>query len=478
MGSRVPGRDASDRRDVGLARVADRIALASGAAFALALAFLALNQPWVSDDFSGAVFLRNHPALWDCIVSGYTTWTGRFAGSAFSWLTLQIRPAYGIVIWLGMALLVVLTFAVARGRFPRLARADLYVVALLAVAFWYGLPAIEETVFWTAGSVVYLWPAVAGLAFLYPYRRWAEDAGNRRSGGLRALAAVLGMFVLGICVGGSQEQLLVACLLYVGIIAVRAARDRRLARTPAHLYAGVVGLVAAGAISLSAPGNGVRLDAVPATGLGGTFIAALKFLVHVGIEWLPPLVPWIACLALLAVPLTRASDGEGRETGPRSDWWVWALLGLATISPFLIQPYFGAERTVMFLAVFLVVAAVSLGTGTAGRVIDRVPALVASAAIAALLLITTGDMALSGLQARSLKAGQRARAEEVERQKEAGISDVTVPPISVEPPRRGVIWGDGTADPSFWVNDVMAGWYEVSTITVTDAPQAAPEGTP
>ena len=34
-------------------------------------------------------------------------------------------------------------------------------------------------------------------------------------------------------------------------------------------------------------------------------------------------------------------------------------------------------------------------------------------------------MALSGLQARSLKAGQRARAEEVERQKEAGISDVT-----------------------------------------------------
>lgn len=481
MGSRAFGEDPNDRRSGMLMRLADYAALALGAGFALALAFLALSQPWVSDDFSGAVFLRNHPALWDCVVSGYTTWTGRFAGSAFSWLTLQVRPVYGIVIWLGIALLVALTFAVARGRFPRFVRADLYLVGLVAIAYWYGLPAIEETVFWTAGSVVYLWPAVAGLAFLYPYRRWAEVTSNESSGALRRVASVAGMFALGVSVGGSQEQLLVACVVYLGILGFRAARAGRFARIPVRLYAGLVGLVAAGAVSLAAPGNGVRLDAVPDSGIGGTVVAALKFLVHMGVEWLPPLAPWLVLLALLAVPLTRAS-GEARDAaGPaaRSDWRAWTLLGLATISPFLVQPYFGAERTVMFVAVFLAVAAVSLGSDDRSeRLIDRIPASVASAVIALLLLIATGDVALSGLQARSLTAGQRARAEEIARQREAGIVDVTVRPITTEAPRRGVIWGDGTADPAFWVNDVMAGWYEVRTITVTDAPPEAPGSTP
>jgi hypothetical protein len=144
-----------------------------------------------------------------------------------------------------------------------------------------------------------------------------------------------------------------------------------------------------------------------------------------------------------------------------------------------VQPYFGAERTVMFVAVFLAVAAVSLGSDDRSeRLIDRIPASVASAVIALLLLIATGDVALSGLQARSLTAGQRARAEEIARQREAGIVDVTVRPITTEAPRRGVIWGDGTADPAFWVNDVMAGWYEVRTITVTDAPPEAPGSPP
>ena len=477
MGSRASGEDSNDRRSGTPARLADSAALALGVAFALALAFLALSQPWVSDDFSNATFLRSHPGLWDYIVSGYTTWTGRFAGSVFAWLTLQVRPMYGIVIWLGIGLLVALTFAVARGRFPRFARSDLYLVGLLAVAYWYGLPAIEETVFWTAGSVVYLWPAVAGLAFLYPYRRWAEGLASEGGGGLGRAASVAGMFVLGVSVGGSQEQLLVACVLYLGIIGLRAARAGRFARIPAHLYAGAVGLVAAGAVSLAAPGNRVRLEAVPDSGLGGTIVAAAKFLVHMGLEWLPPLAPWLVCLALLSMPLARGARRQGSEATPaiRSDWWVWTLLGLATISPFLVQPYFGAERTVMFVAVLLAVAAVSLGSDDRSeRLIDRISAPVASVVLALLFLIATGDVGLSGLQTRSLTAGQHARAEEIVRQKESGIVDVTVRPITTDAPRRGVIWGDGTADPAFWVNDVMAGWYEVRTITVADAP---PEGT-
>ncbi len=462
MGSRVTGVPA---------RIADRIALASGGALAFALAFLALSQPWVSDDFSNAVFARSHPALWDYVASGYTTWTGRFASSVFFWLTQQVRPAYGAVIWLGIMLLVVLTFALARGRFPRFARADLYVVGFLAVAYWYGLPAIEETVFWTAGSAVYLWPAIAGLAFLYTYRRWAGGAGGGVSEGLPRGAAVVGMFALGVSVGGSQEQLLVACVLFLGILGFRVTRAGGLARVPAHLWAGAVGLVTAGAISLAAPGNRIRLEAVPDFGLVGTAIAAVKFLIHMGLEWLPPMAPWLVCLALLAVPLTRSSDEVRSAPAIRSDWWVWALLGLATVSLFLVKPYFGAERTVVFVAIFLAVAAISLVSDDGSeRVLGRIPAPVASAVIALLLLVATGDVALSGLQARSLTVGQRARAEEIARQKEAGITDVVVRPITTEIPRRGVIWGDGTADPAFWVNGVMAGWYEVSTIVVADSP--------
>lgn len=462
------GRDAAARSSK-WARLADRIASILAVSLGAGLTFLALNEPWVTDDFTAAVFSREHPGMWNTVAHLYETWTGRFTSSALSWFALQIRPVYGIALVAAILLLVVMSFALARGRLPRAQRGDLYVLALVLLAYWYAMPALEETVFWTAGSVVYLWPAALSLLFLYPYRRWSMGSGPARRAWGRSLAAALGMFLLGGFVGGSQEQVLVACGLYALLVFGKALREGRLRQAPLHLYSGAAGLVLAGAISLVAPGNGARLSEVPSARALEIAVAAVKLVVRIGVDWLPPLAPWLLCLGLLAVPVAMGrAAGTPREAGT---WRLWVLLGAATVAPLLLQPFFGAERTIMFLAVFLVVAAVSLGdTHVGARVLDRLPAGAASAAIALLLLVGTTDVALSGWQARTLRLAQHERADLVARQKADGVLDVSVPRLSDEAPRRGVIWGDGTADPANWVNGVMAGYYGVSTLTVTEGP--------
>lgn len=449
----------------------DRLAIALSGLLCAALALLALNEPWVSDDFSNALFIREHPGIFYALKQGYLTWSGRFTSSAFSWMAIQTRPVYGLVIWLGVLLLVVMTFALARGRLPRARRGDLTVLALLLVAYWYGMPALEETVFWASGSAVYLWPAVATLVFLYQYRRWEQRETVVRQRVPVAIASIVGMLLLGVWVGGAQEQVLAACLVYLGFVGGRALLAGRLRRLPAALYVGLAGLVIAGAISVVAPGNGARAAAAPEGGLLSTALGSGKYLVHTFVDWLPPIAPWLLCLALLAVPVVRATRqvklAGDEERGTRSEWWLWLLLGLVTLSPLLVHPYFGAERTITYLAVFIAVAAVSLGTGgAADRVLDRLPAAAASAALCIVLLAALGDVALGAWQAGELKAGQEDRSRLVEEQKRDGVSDVRVPPITADEPRRGVIWGDGTADSAFWVNGILASYYEVGTFTV------------
>lgn len=100
----------------------------------------------------------------------------------------------------------------------------------------------------------------------------------------------------------------------------------------------------------------------------------------------------------------------------------------------------------------------------------RPAAFVVSLALCVILLSATADVGLSGWQAWTLRRGQLRRAEYVAAQKADGILDVTVAPLSAETPRRGVIWNDGTADPDFWVNGLMAGWYGVNSVVVDGVP--------
>lgn len=459
-------------------RLADAAALALGAALCIALAFLALSQPWVSDDFTNATFIRDNPGLAESVSFYYRTWTGRFSSSALTWFAAKIRPAYGALLWSAILGLVVMTFALARGRMPRIGRADLSTLALVLVAYWFGMPAIEETFFWATGSTVYLWPALLTLVFLYPYRRAVAEGFSAAEGRRSAVAPALAMFTLGVWVGASQEQVLAGCIAFLAIVGVRAARSKVVWRLPAHLYAGAIGLVAAGAVSLAAPGNGQRLTEVPSAGVLATAVASAKYLTHIAVDWLPPLVPWSLCLGLLTIPATAAighqraaiGDGPARATGRRlPDAAVWLVTGIATIAPLMLQPYFGAQRTIMFLAVFLVVASMSFrASDDTARIINSLPRGIASAALSVVLLTALGSVALSGWQARGLKVAQERRAVLVRQQKLEGVTEVRVPRLTDETPRRGVIWGDGAPDPSYWVNGVMAGWYGVESLVVTD----------
>lgn len=445
----------------------DAAAVALFTAVVLGLLLLSVESPFYADDYSNLVTMRDHAFLHGPI-HVYLTWSGRLSPSVFLEVALRYPLLWGIANGAAFVALVVLTFAVAMGRWPRIARRDLQVVAVVLAAYWFALPVIGETVFWRTGAAVYLWPMWLMLLFVFPYRRWVSSPTSTADlGWVRRVAASLGCFVLGFVVGCSHEQLIVAlCVLFVAF-AVKVWQ-RGLRTVPVALVAGVVGAALGAAVLLLAPGNEVRLAAVGVVSL--TVFERVRgfaaYLASILIHRLPPLIPWLFCGLLAAVPMRGMGEGRSNDAARPRAWLVWALAGVATLAPFVIMPGNGAERTFFFLPVFLTVCVLSLSAGGKRRALDCLPSAATSIVIAGLMLCVLAPMAGSVRRAMLLTEATHQREQLVRAQKARGVVDVVVPPIEGSL-NRAVTFSDLTSDPEFWTNEAMADWYGVHTIVVS-----------
>lgn len=448
----------------------DAVAIALFAAVVAGLMLLSVRSPLHADDFSGLVATRGQSFLTN-VTSGYTDWFGRLSPMVLGQIALRYPLLWGIVNGVAMVALVVLTFAVAMGRWPRKARRDLQLLAVVLAAYWFALPAIGETVFWRSGAPVYLWPTWLLLLFVFPYRRWMSSAlrGPGRGPVLR-VAAALGWFALGFVVGCSQEQVVVALIVLLAVFAARVWR-RGLRAAPAALVAGVVGAALGAAVLVLAPGNENRLAETGALSLTMLERASgfAAYLASIILCWLPPLIPWLLCLLVAAVPLGKTGPKQASAPdGASRAWLVWGLVSVATLAPFVLTPGLNAERTSMFLAVFLTISVLSLSGDTVRSALDLLPPATTSAIIAVLMLFVLASITVTARGQMLLDGVLQQREQSIAAQKARGVEDVVVPPISIEIRRgyryRAISFFDLTTEPSHPINLSQADWYGVRTI--------------
>lgn len=69
-----------------------------------------------------------------------------------------------------------------------------YLLALIFIGMWFFLPAYGMTVLWASGAANYLWCGVIAMAFLLPYRIYAENGRIKNSAKNAVLMGIFGVF--------------------------------------------------------------------------------------------------------------------------------------------------------------------------------------------------------------------------------------------------------------------------------------------
>jgi hypothetical protein len=430
----------------------------------LGVMVLSYLQPISADDYGNALQISRTSGYFDYVRSYYLAWTGRVTGVSIIRFGLAHRPAFAAANGLGFAALAYLTVMLGLGRWPKGSRRDLLVVALVFAAYWFGLPAISETVFWVTGSATYLWSALLMLVFAVPYRLWL-GVGTSPSAPVRAITG-LWLVALGIVCGMTHELVVAALALLIASFVAHAWRTGRLRQIPFELWLGMPALAAGTALMLMSPGNVARAQTRAA---GSPLGDALAFGLYMGKtlgSYLPRLYPWLLLLIIASVPVCALASQSYRRPALRP-WIVWITAGLATLAPFILQPQIAlaaGARTNLFAAVLFTVGAVSLlSSSHPPRLLDALPQRQSVMFVGLLLCVVLVELGGSMQVARSIGAQVRERDGRIAESIAGGRRDVAVVPLA-QKPYRTVYYVDIETDPGYWLNRRVADFYGLNSI--------------
>lgn len=178
----------------------------------------------------------------------YNTWGGRsvvhvlarfFLMINKSWFNVASAAVYIIFIWL--------QYRHINGS----RRLHLGLWLFLLMANWYLLPIFKETVLWLTGSFNYLWGTTIILAFLLPFRLYAEDDTHFNKTRWQVIMPVAGFFA-GWCSENTSGAGILFCLIAIGLVWLQKKR------VPVWMLSSTAVAMVTFAIMLLAPGNRVR----------------------------------------------------------------------------------------------------------------------------------------------------------------------------------------------------------------------------
>ena len=314
--------------------------------------FLGTFSRYIADDFCTAAHLRRF-GFWDSQIAWYLGWSGRFAFTFLVNVTHLVGPrltpwlpSLAIGAWFGALLLLLRQADRAWTR-----RAPFMVTLVLAsltlTLTLEGSPNIYQSLYWQTGMLTYSFPLILGTLYL----AWV----------LRSLIspipppqvsprAFLGSVLLTFLAGGFSETYaslqfagLVAGLLGCGVL----MRGTRRANALQMLGAGLVGAVLSLIAVALAPGNIVRMSAMPPhPGMWNLFGTSLHdayiFVYQVAKYQTVHLVLAIAVPALLTLVVSPHEDGQ-RQLSGRSGMILLGIIPLLTaalvVVPFVPYEY-------------------------------------------------------------------------------------------------------------------------------------------
>lgn len=216
----------------------------------------------------------------------YFAWGGRWLAHGFAGVVLSFDSSLGYAIlntfMLGLVIFLMVQITMhlliedeklARNKpSDKFSNIDLYFFITAFIFLFAKKP--MQTMFWTTGSMNYLWMAFFQLLFLYLNRAWLF--GDRY---LKSIGMTIALILSGFLAGSTNENAGVALLALITVVFYFRKKSEKKIATPQELCVSF-GLLAGTVMLIIAPGNGARKAMIQAGGQATGFGQKLNWFVE------------------------------------------------------------------------------------------------------------------------------------------------------------------------------------------------------
>lgn len=400
-------------------------------------------MPLWFDDYGRSLPLANWTAIFPLVKNTYFNWSGRIAVMFFTFLflwrdTLAI-PIFNILNSLVFVLMIYLLFLNTFAKKP-ISFTDFALLIIVFSLFWFLPTSLGEVAFWKTGSIGYLWPLTATLAFIYPVVRLLLDNSNIVSDNLVIKILIL---ISGLVLGTCLENLSVTiCFFLVGGIVYLKYKKYN---CPKWFYYATSGYIVGTILLISAPGNFKRAATI--TEHYSLFYKFFYLTFRITVHFIPFFIIFLLIIFLLKKVKYKISPEQFKR--------VCLFLGLSLLAAFTMG---GVPGTVLFggrLAfaadVFAIVALASLlPIGENALYANFIRPII----IFILLPLFVLDMTNVFIFYRTASVENKLREELIAKNVAQNNKNVVVPPMSIAKEAR--TWFSKISAYRFYANDIIS----------------------
>lgn len=430
------------------------------------IAFFIINYltPAVADDFYYKGYLRNFPdggfnvltTFLQLLKGFYNSWGGRILGYTFMVVFNIIPPViFDLINSAAYIFLVYLIYKISNfGKKP-----DLKLFILINIFLWVFIPDYGQIMFWTSGSANYLYPAVFDLIVLLIFRKYSFKKGQC----FKCILWILPAFLLGIIAGCGMENISAGMIIILTLYMVVFIKNKT-ALNPmvTTLY---VGCIAGYGILFFSPGNSARAGVEDSrSNLGFVFKCFIT-----GYYWVFfGLGIFTVILIFLLLKYKKIIYIKHNEEIQSYFYYISSILSAVCLIAAPSIP----ERAWFISTVYGVTAAGILFANIDKAEEKSVIGIKDISFIIAVCgcifcMVSIADTAICSYE---LHKQSLQREKYIIEQKEAGNMDISVPVISYKYPLRSKhdalsSLADISEDSGYWINQAMAGYYGINSVT-------------
>lgn len=383
--------------------------------------------------------------VFDIFPSMYTHWftsNGRLVAHFFAQLFLML-PAF--IFDMVNSVMFLLLILVVYKYFWRKKSGNLFLLWTIFAILWYFIPAFGQTILWLDGSCNYLWGAVLGLWYLYPYFSLIRGEVVLKHSASRWL-----FIIAGVLVGGYLETMSFGVLM-TSILILIIYRFANKKAAPMWTYFSIIAMSVGFIFMMAAPGT--IKNKVSATGLGGyveNFLQALDmYMSHL----FPLLIVFVIMLAWIIM--------KGIFSQNMWNAVICFLISLATNFMHCVAAYY-PERNMLACTLFLIIAIGFL----ANELWDTEGHIWLVCAAWCVIILAGGQFFKGGYDIYRTYEQCIERERIIENEKRAGNLDIELPLITPET-KYSAKYGLtdlNTTTSDIWPNSTLAQYYGVDSI--------------
>lgn len=426
------------------------------------IACCAYMMPYFSNDYRYMLVQGTDvpvQSLKDIVISQwnhYFEWGGRTVAHVIAQLLLYFgKPSSAILNGLCyvLALLAIIALSSGRSLIKTLRTLEFMPVFIASMFLWLCLRIYGEVVLMPVSSSNYLYTTTLVFLFLMPYGKALVQETSHKS-----LFFALGMFLLGVVAGWTNENTGAATCASVGVALIYFLKSRNLKLW--HI-SGALGLGIGYLLLILSPGNTARLHSMEDGGF--TFWGHFPSAVQIYFATLLTQLPLLLACSLCVFKLVKSGILKNLEAKRRwyVAWWIM-FTGFLSLTLMLASPNFPNRSsapftffTVSFLCALYFISKkykISLLPKRVGVVFGI---------LAVLYLIPTLANTASGYYTAMLDGKHRDL--EIAAQISEGKKDLVVKPFHVKTSKYLFI-GDVRAQKAYFANGIVHKFYKVSSI--------------